>query len=44
MEQDPYLLLGYGINSYFEVMLQLLWLMLMISCLAIPLMAWFATF
>ena len=44
MEKDPYLLLGFGINSYFEIMLQLFYFMLLISCLAIPLMAYFATF
>ena len=44
IEKDPYLLLGYGINSYFTVMLQLMCLMLLISCLAVPLMLYFASF
>ena len=44
IEEDPYLLLGYGINSYFTTMLQLLLLMVAISCLAVPLMIYFSTF
>lgn len=44
IEEDPYLLLGYGINSYLTIMLQLVFLMVLISCLAIPLMMYFATF
>ena len=43
IEKDPYLLLGYGINSYLNVMLQLLAMMLIISCLAIPLAVFFST-
>ena len=27
IEQDPYLLLGYGMNSYFEIMLGLMCMM-----------------
>ena len=44
IDKNPFLLLGYGINSYLGVMLQLLAMMLMISCLAIPLACFFATF
>ena len=44
IEENPYLLLGYGINSYFAIMLQLLLMMVLISSLAIPLMLYFATF
>mmetsp|Transcript_41366 Transcript_41366/g.54392 ORF Transcript_41366/g.54392 Transcript_41366/m.54392 type:complete len:205 (-) Transcript_41366:2339-2953(-) len=44
IEKDPYLLFGYGINSYFSVIQQLFTLMLLISCLAVPLAAYFATF
>lgn len=44
IEKNPYLLLGYGINSYFATMVQLFKMMLLISSLAIPLMLYFATF
>ena len=44
VEKDPYLLLGFGINSYFQIMVQLMYFMLMVSCLAVPLMLYFASF
>lgn len=37
IEKDPYLLLGYGMNSYFEVMLQLMWLCCLICIVTVPL-------
>ena len=37
IERDPYLLLGYGMNSYFTVMLQLLYLCALICIVMIPL-------
>ena len=44
IEKNPFLLLGFGINSYFQIMLQLMYFMLLISCLAIPMMYYFSTF
>lgn len=43
VDKDPYLLLGYGMNSYFTVMLQLMWLCVLICVVAIPLMGIYAT-
>lgn len=43
IDKDPYLLLGYGMNSYFQVMLQLMWLCILICVAAIPLMGIYAT-
>ena len=42
--QDPYLLLGYGMNAYFQVMINLMCLMIIASCFAIPLMMRFADY
>ena len=41
---DPYLRLGYGMHSYFQVLLQLMCLMLMIMVLSVPLMITYSTF
>lgn len=44
IEQDPYLLLGYGMNSYFEIMLSLMCMMLIVAIFAVPLMLHFSQF
>ena len=44
LEKDPYLKLGYGMNSYFEIMLNLMCLMFIASLFAVPLMMRFAEF
>ena len=44
LEQDPYLRLGYGIQAYFDIILQLLWLMLLCMLVTTPLMIKFANF
>jgi len=38
LEKDPYLLLGYGMNSYFQIMLQLMYLCMLICVVTVPLM------
>lgn len=38
IEKDPYLLLGYGMNSYFQIMLQLMYLCILICFVTVPLM------
>ena len=43
-EDDPFLLLGYGMNSYLTIMLELTMLTLLISVVTIPLMMTFASF
>ena len=43
VDKDPYLLLGYGMNSYFTVMVQLMVLCALICIVAIPLMSIYAT-
>ena len=44
IEEDPYLLLGYGMNSYFQIMLNLMCMMLIASLFAVPMMMRFAEF
>ena len=44
IEEDPYLLLGYGMNSYFEIMISLMVMMIFASLFAVPLMYRFAQF
>ena len=44
IEQDPYLLLGYGMNSYFEIMLSLMCMMIFVAMFAIPLLVHFSKF
>ena len=44
IEEDPYLLLGYGMTSYFDVMLSLMAMMIFISKFAIGLMVLFSTY
>lgn len=43
-EQNPFLLLGYGMNSYLQVMLELMVMTGLISLVTIPLMMTFASF
>ena len=42
IEEDPFLLLGYGMNSYLQVMVELMCLSGLISIVTIPLMMTFA--
>jgi len=44
LEEDPFLLLGYGMNSYFQVMVELMIMVGLISLVTIPLMGTFASF
>ena len=44
IEDDPFLLLGYGMNSYFEVMVQLMIMVGLISLVTIPLMMTLSSF
>lgn len=44
IEEDPFLLLGYGMNSYFQVMVELIWMCLVICLVAFPLMGIFAKY
>ena len=44
VEEDPYLQLGYGMNSYFEVMVQLMIMVGLVSLVTIPLMLKFSSF
>ena len=37
IEENPYLLLGYGMNSYFTIMLQLMLLCMIICVVTVPL-------
>lgn len=37
IEKDPFLLLGFGVNSYFDVMLELMKMNLMITLFVLPL-------
>jgi len=41
---DPYLRLGYGMHSYFNVLLQLMCMMMIIMILSIPLMMTYSSF
>jgi len=43
IEEDPFLLLGYGMNSYFQVMLQLILLCMFICVVTVPLMLNYAS-
>mmetsp|Transcript_10851 Transcript_10851/g.14604 ORF Transcript_10851/g.14604 Transcript_10851/m.14604 type:complete len:316 (+) Transcript_10851:248-1195(+) len=38
LEDDPFLMLGFGLNSYFDVMIQLMIMVAIISCVMFPLM------
>lgn len=42
VQKDPFLLLGYGINSFFEMMMQLFWLAVFITIFFTPLMIEFS--
>ena len=44
LEADPFLLLGYGLNSYFDIMKQLMILMAVITGVMIPSMLGFSSF
>jgi len=44
LEQDPYLRLGYGLNAYFDIILQLMALMVMGMLIMTPLMLSLASF
>jgi len=44
IEKHPFLLFGYGMNAYFDLMLDLLYMMMFLSLLSIPLMFKFASF
>ena len=44
VENNPFLLLGYGMNAYFDVVMQLFCMMLFITIFAIPLMSRYASF
>ena len=44
IEDDPFLLLGYGMNSYFEIMVQLMIMVGLISLVTIPLMMTLSSF
>ena len=43
-EENPFLLLGYGMNSYLQVMIELMVLTGLICLVTIPLMMTFASF
>ena len=43
LEQDPYLRLGYGLNAYFDIMIQLMMLMLICMLVTVPIMIQFAS-
>lgn len=36
LEEDPYLMVGYGLNSYLQIMIQLLIMMGIISVIMLP--------
>lgn len=44
IEEDPYLLLGFGMNSYFEIMLNLMFMMLFASVFAVGFMTRFSQY
>ena len=44
IEEDPYLLLGFGMNSYFDIMLNLFCMMVLASFFAVPLMIIFSRY
>jgi hypothetical protein len=37
IEKDPFLILGYGINSYLDIMMNLFWMFTIITIFCIPL-------
>jgi hypothetical protein len=43
LTQDPYLILGYGINAFFEILLQLVNMFLVITVFCIPLYVGYST-
>lgn len=43
IENDPYLQLGYGMNAYFQIVIQLMCMMLLIMCVTVPVMLIYAS-
>lgn len=43
LERDPYRQVGYGINSYFDITVQLSWMFCIISLVMLPTMLMFST-
>ena len=43
IEDDPFILLGYGLNSYFSVVVQLMVMMGLIMLVSVPLMLIYAS-
>ena len=44
IEEDPFLLLGYGLNSYFAVVVQLMVMMGLVMLISIPLMMIYSSY
>ena len=44
IEEDPFILLGYGMNSYFAVVVQLLIMVGLITCCTLPMMFIYSSF
>jgi hypothetical protein len=42
VSEDPFILLGYGINSFFDLMNQLFWMAILITIFFMPLMMEFS--
>ena len=42
--EDPFILLGYGINSFFDLMYSLFWLAIFITIFMMPLMIEFSSY
>lgn len=43
IENDPFLQLGYGMNAYFQIVIQLMCMMLLIMCVTVPVMLIYAS-
>ena len=41
--EDPFILLGYGINSFFDLMYSLFWMSIFITIFSLPLMIEFSS-
>ena len=44
IEEDPYLQLGYGMNAYFQIVLQLMCMVFCIMCVTVPMMLMYASY
>jgi len=44
VSEDPFILLGYGINSFFDLMSQLFWFAIFVTIFMMPLMVEFSTY